>query len=625
LRLSCNATIIHARSETLTPVRSPATAQMWRIVNTLRDGNPPSPQESIENVIARSTGGLRQWETTTMKTSAYGTTHEIINQAPPLERYNALTTDPALLAAVGREGAAWHRDVLARDGLALTQPEALTLADEANRHPPELHAYSARGERIDEIEFHPAWHALLAMLREQGLHALPFEETREGAMAARCAGYFLHAQLESGSLCPLTMTFASIPVLQKEPALYETLRAQLLSRRHDSRDIPLSEGKQSMMIGMGMTEKQGGSDVRSNRTRARSLGAPGRGGEYRLVGHKWFFSAPQCDAHLVLARTGADEDKSPLSCFYVPRFAPDGAKNAVHVQQLKDKLGNRSNASSEVEFLDAYGVMIGDEGRGVPTIIEMANYTRLDCVIGSAGLMRAALVQAIHHARHRRAFGARLADQPLMRNVLADLALESEAATVLFMRLAGAFEHYSASPVDRAWRRIVTPAAKFWICKRALGFTGEAMEVWGGNGYVETGPMARFYREAPVNSIWEGSGNVMCLDVLRAFERETDAAHALLDSWHETARKHPALERSLATLGQLLADPSQREASARRIAQLLVLTAQGVLLAQHASGEVAGAFIDTRLADAGGEANRVFGTLPARFDHHGLVERAFPA
>jgi putative acyl-CoA dehydrogenase len=560
-----------------------------------------------------------------MNTPAYGTTHNVTNQAPPLERYDPLATDPALLAALEREGGAWHRDTLARDGLALTQPEVLALADLANRHAPELHAYSARGERIDEIEFHPAWHTLLAMLREQGLHALPFEEAREGAMAARCAGYFLHAQLESGSLCPVTMTFASIPVLQKEPALYETLRAQLLSRHHDPRDIALTQGKQSMMIGMGMTEKQGGSDVRSNRARARSSGEPGRGGEYRLVGHKWFFSAPQCDAHLVLARTGPDDDKSPMSCFYVPRFVPDGAKNAVHVQQLKDKLGNRSNASSEVEFLDAYGVMIGDEGRGVPTIIEMANYTRLDCVIGSAALMRAALVQAIHHTRHRRAFGAALADQPLMRNVLADLALESEAATALFMRLAGAFQNHAESPADRGWRRIVTPAAKFWVCKRALAFTGEAMEVWGGNGYVETGPMARFYREAPVNSIWEGSSNVMCLDVLRALEREGDAVQALFESWQGVARKHQVLGRAIMNLGRMLVEPSQREASARRIAQQLVLIAQGVLLAQHVGGEVADAFIDTRLGDSSGDANRVFGTLPARFDHHGLIGRAFPA
>src|SRR5471032_3044874 len=505
-----------------------------------------------------------------MSSSTYGQTHEVTNQAPPLERYNAMTTDAALVAALEREGAAWHLDALTRDGLALTQPDVLALADLANRHTPEHHPFSARGERIDAIEFHPAWHTLLSMLREQGLHSLPFETVppKPGSVAARAAGYFLHAQLESGSLCPLTMTFASIPVLQQEPALYASLREQLLSRRHDPRDIPLSAGKQSMMIGMGMTEKQGGSDVRSNKTRAVATGAGGRGGEYRLIGHKWFFSAPQCDAHLVLARTGGDiQENGPVSCFYVPRFAPDGSKNAVQVQQLKDKLGNRSNVSSEVEFLDAYGVMIGDEGRGVPTIIEMANFTRLDCVIGSAALMRAALIQAVHHARHRRVFGARLIDQPLMRNVLADLALESEAATALFMRLAGAFEN-STKPEERAWRRIVTPAAKFWVCKRALEFTGEAMEVWGGNGYVETAPMARMYREAPVNSIWEGSGNVMCLDVLRAMEREPEGCQLLLAELQRVADGQRVLQAPLDSLKQLLTQaPEQREMQARRLVQ----------------------------------------------------------
>jgi len=557
----------------------------------------------------------------------FGQTHEVTNQASPLVGYDAFAFDPALVAAVEREGAQWHAETLSRDGMALTQPEVVALAELANRHEPELATHSPRGERIDAVEFHPAWHELLRRLRREGLHALPFEPSaRAGSMAARCAGYYLHGQLESGSLCPITMTFASIPILRNEPDLFARIARPLLSREHDPRDIPLEAGKHSMMIGMGMTEKQGGSDVRSNRTRAHALGAPGRGGAYRLVGHKWFFSAPQCDAHLVLARTA---DEGGLSCFYVPRFTPDGRKNAVQVQRLKDKLGNRSNASSEVEFFDAYGLMIGDEGRGVPTIIEMANFTRLDCVIGSAALMRAALVQAIHHARHRSVFGARLVDQPLMRNVLADLALESEAATVLFMRLAGAFEQSGApggALAERAWRRIVTPAAKFWVCKRALEFTGEAMEVWGGNGYVETGPMARFYREAPVNSIWEGSGNVMCLDVLRAFEREQDAAHALLDDWRTTAGAHPALAGALASLVDMLTgDPAAREASARRIAQQLVLCAQGVLLARHAPRDVADAFIDTRLGDARGETGRVYGTLPARFDHGGIVGRAFAA
>ncbi|WP_414696141.1 isovaleryl-CoA dehydrogenase [Paraburkholderia sp.] len=561
-----------------------------------------------------------------------GTTHEVTNQAPPLADYNLFACDAALGEALTRAGADWHRAALTQHGAKLGLAATLELADLANRHAPELHTHTPRGERIDALEFHPAWHDLLALLRAEGLHALPFSEPRAGAMAARCAGYFLHAQLESGSLCPLTMTFASIPVLQNEPALFDTLRDKLYTREHDARDVPLAH-KRSMMIGMGMTEKQGGSDVRSNRTEARAAGvASGRGAPYLLTGHKWFFSAPQCDAHLVLART---PEHAGLSCFYVPRFRPDGTKNTVNVQRLKDKLGNRSNASSEVEFFDAYGVMIGDEGRGVPTIIEMANYTRLDCVIGSAALMRAALVQAIHHARHRSAFGRPLAEQPLMQNVLADLALESEAATVLFMRLAQAFEQSAdQSPqaeesdlarVARAWRRIVTPAAKFWVCKRALAFTGEAMEVWGGNGYVEEGPMARFYREAPVNSIWEGSGNVMCLDVLRALEREADAAQALFLAWRREAAGHAVLSAALDRLSALLnGAPGTREASARRICQQIVLIAQAMLL-RAGPPEVADAFIATRLDEHDADCGRVFGTLPARFDHAALIERAFCA
>jgi putative acyl-CoA dehydrogenase len=558
-----------------------------------------------------------------------GTTHEVTNQAPPLADYNLFACDPALGEALTRAGADWHRAALAQHGARLGAAATLELADLANRHAPELHTHSPRGERIDALEFHPAWHDLLALLRAEGLHALPFSEPRTGAMAARCAGYFLHAQLESGSLCPLTMTFASIPVLQNEPALFDTLRDKLYTREHDARDVPLAQ-KRSMMIGMGMTEKQGGSDVRSNRTEARPAGvASGRGAPYLLSGHKWFFSAPQCDAHLVLARS---TEHDGLSCFFVPRFRPDGSKNAVVVQRLKDKLGNRSNASSEVEFFDAYGVMIGDEGRGVPTIIEMANFTRLDCVIGSAALMRAALVQAIHHARHRSAFGRVLADQPLMQNVLADLALESEAATVLFMHLAHAFElstpdrntEDDAARIARAWRRIVTPAAKFWVCKRTLAFTGEAMEVWGGNGYVEEGPMARFYREAPVNSIWEGSGNVMCLDVLRALEREADAAQALFLAWRREAAGHPVLGAALDRLSALLnGAPGTREASARRIAQQIVLIAQAMLL-RAGPPEVADAFIATRLDEHDADGSRVFGTLPARFDHAALIARALP-
>jgi putative acyl-CoA dehydrogenase len=453
-------------------------------------------------------------------------------------------------------------------------------------------------------------------LRREGLHALPWMTPRPGAQVARAAAYFLHAQLESGSLCPTTMTFASIPVLQNEPALFSMLRDKLFSLEHDPRDLPLAQ-KKSMLIGMGMTEKQGGSDVRSNTTTAVPINGEGRGAEYALTGHKWFFSAPMCDAHLVLARTAGG-----LSCFFVPRWRFDGSKNPILIQRLKDKLGNKSNSSSEVEFQGASGVMVGEEGRGIPTIIEMANYTRLDCVIGSAGLKRQALVQAAHHARHRSAFGRLLAEQPLMRNVLADLALESEAATLLMLKLASAFDA-ADDPLQRAWRRIVTPAAKFWICKRAVAFTGECMEVWGGNGYVETGPMARMYREAPVNSIWEGSGNVMCLDVLRAIERDPQGATLLLQDMREAAAGHAGLLALADGLRRdLQAAPEEREALARRFVQRLVLAAQAALMLRHAPQDIAEAFAASRLEDADG--GRVYGTLAVSALQQRILERAWP-
>ncbi len=440
-------------------------------------------------------------------------THEVINQVPPLRGWNPYASDAALQAAVEREGAGWHAEALARQGGTLGSAETLELAARAERRPPELVSHDARGHRIDRVVFDPAWTALLQLLYRAGTHASAWLEPRPGAHVARAAAFFLHGQIEAGSLCPVTMTFASIPVLQREPALFAGLADRLRARDYDARELPLT-AKRSAMIGMGMTEKQGGSDLRGISTRARALGAGGRGAQYALVGHKWFFSAPGCDAHLVLART----DAGP-SCFFLPRWLPDGSRNPVRIQRLKDKLGNRSNASAEVEFEDALGVLVGEEGRGIATIMEMAAQTRLDCVLGSAALMRRALVEAIHHARHRSAFGRPLAAQALMRNLLAELALESAAATVLGMRLASAVAS-PADPLARAWRRIVTPAAKFWICKRAIAFTAECMEVWGGNGYVEDGPMPRLYREAPVNSIWEGSGNVICLDLLRARGRD---------------------------------------------------------------------------------------------------------
>lgn len=542
-------------------------------------------------------------------------THEVTNQVPELHDYNLYTTDTVLQSGVQRAQAQWHEENLRRFGAELGSKEVLQLGELANRYLPELQTHDRIGHRIDAVGFHPSWHALLGLLRREGLHALPWMLDKPGTHVARAAGYFMHSQVEAGSLCPTTMTFASIPVLRNEPDLFAALQSKLFSCEHDPRDLPLQQ-KRSILIGMGMTEKQGGSDVRSNATVARPLNGEGRCAEYALTGHKWFFSAPMCDAHMVLARTDAG-----LSCFFVPRWRPDGSKNSVLIQRLKDKLGNRSNSSSEVEFLDAYGVMVGDEGRGIPTIIEMANHTRLDCVIGSAGLMRAAFVQAAHHARHRNAFGRPLAEQPLMRNVLADLALENEAATLLMLRLAEAFD----APHDllqRAWRRIVTPGAKFWICKRALEFTGECMEVWGGNGYVETGPMARFYREAPVNSIWEGSGNVMCLDVLRAIERDASGFQLLLDDLQRIAAAHPELHTLVRAIYEdLVTPPEQREILARRFTQRLVLAIQGSLMLQYAPAAVADTFITSRIDS---ECGRVYGTLAGSTLQQEILDRAWP-
>ena len=542
-------------------------------------------------------------------------THQVTNQVPDLENYNLYATDAALCEGVQRSDAGWHDEPLTRLGAELGSRETLQLGELANCHLPELQTHDRVGHRIDVVEFHPSWHRLLALLRRDGLHALPWMLPQPGTHVARAAGYFLHAQVEAGSLCPTTMTFASIPVLQNEPALFAMLKDKLFSCEHDPRDLPM-EQKKSILIGMGMTEKQGGSDVRTNATIARPLSGSGRGAGYLLTGHKWFFSAPMCDAHLVLACT-----EGGLSCFFVPRWRSDGSKNTVLVQRLKDKLGNRSNSSSEVEFQDAWGLMVGEEGRGIPTIIEMANHTRLDCVIGSAGLMRQAFVQAAHHARYRIAFGKRLAEQPLMQNVLADLALESEAATTLMLRLARSFESPN-DPLERAWRRIVTPAGKFWICKRALEFTGECMEVWGGNGYVETGPMARLYREAPVNSIWEGSGNVMCLDMLRAIERETDGFLLLLDHLDKFAAGHAGLNKLAAALRHdLSAPPEQREALARRFTQRLVLAVQGMLMLESAPTDIAEAFIASRIDP---QCGRVYGTLAASSLQKRILDRAWP-
>jgi len=540
-------------------------------------------------------------------------THTVANVVPELRDYNVYSTDIPLQEAVRRAGAEGYESRLIEYGARLGSEKTQTMAEAANRFKPELQVFDRQGRRIDRVEYHPGWHGMMRMLREHNLVSLPFSDPHTGAWAAYAAGFSMHGQIEAGSQCPNSMTFASIPVLQKEPALFSRLSAGLFSRTYDARDIPL-EQKASLLIGMGVTEKQGGSDVRANSTIAAPLGAGGRGGEYELTGHKWFFSAPMCDAHLVVART-----PDGLSCFFVPRFRPDGSKNPVHIQRLKDKVGNQSNASGEVEFQGAWGRMVGEAGRGIPTIIEMATYTRLNCVMGSAGLIRQGLVQAIHHARERSAFGKRLADQPLMRNVLIDMALESEASTLLMMWLTEAYAR--ADTLSCAVRRIVTPAAKLWVAKRSIELSAEAMEVIGGNGYMHDCPTGRLYREAPVISIWEGSGNLMALDMLRAINREPDMLHALLDDLEQVCGGDIRLQPSLAALREALPPGDEGEARARRYAQQLVLMIQARLMREHAPEASADAFIASRFD---GEWGKMVGALPSIAQHAAILERAWP-
>jgi len=538
-------------------------------------------------------------------------THRVENQVPDLPDCNLYLADAALAQGVRREGGQHHEADLESWGGRLGQAGLARLAAEINRAAPVLRAFDRTGHRIDVVDFHPGWGEFLSLAFAQGMHGSAWIQPEEGAHVARAAHYLMHGQVEAGSLCPVTMTSAAIPLLVREP-WFDGIQRQLASRSYDDRDLPVAD-KRSMMIGMGMTEKQGGSDLRSNTSRAEPQGD----GWFRLTGHKWFFSSPMSDAHLMLAR---DEDAH--SCFYVPRWLDRGQRNGVHIQRLKDKLGNRSNASAEVEFAGALGRRVGEPGRGIATLVEMASYTRLDCVLGSAALLRQAVVQAIHHARHRRAFGRALIDQPLMRQVLADLALESEAATVLALRLARAFDH-PEQPAEQAWRRILTPAAKFWVCKRAIEAIAECMEVWGGNGYIEDGPMARLYREAPVNSIWEGSGNVMCLDVLRAARHADPHVTQEIDALAHVHADEPGLRAAADRLLRgLQADPEAQQAQARQIAQDLVLLVQADLLLRHAPGPVSRAFVDSRLSGSGG---RVYGAQAVGLAPDVLLQRAWPA
>ncbi|HKD55479.1 MAG TPA: isovaleryl-CoA dehydrogenase [Steroidobacteraceae bacterium] len=537
---------------------------------------------------------------------------EVLNQSSELVDYNLFSTHSVLVEAAAREGAAADHAALTQLGAELGSVTLFTLGDLANRNPPQLRACDRLGARRDEVEFHPAWHELMRRLVAAGLHTGPWAEPRPGAHVRRAAGYLMWAEIENGTQCPATMSYGAVPALTQQGQEFSTWLRLLLSREYDPAFAPAS-GKRGALFGMGMTERQGGSDVRTNTTRAQAVGVGGPGREYRLTGHKWFFSAPMCDAFLVLAQAPGG-----LSCFLVPRFLPDGSVNALRLQRLKDKLGNRSNASSEVEFDAAYGLLVADEGRGIPTILEMGVYTRLDNAIGSAGLMHQCVAQAIHHARERRAFGRLLAEQPLMRNVLADLALECEAAVVLALRLARAFDMQHDEGESRL-RRVLTPVVKYWVCKRAPAVCAEAMEVLGGNGYIEDFPIARRFRESPLNSIWEGSGNIMCLDVLRALAREPRTLDALAGLFAGAAGRDTRFDRYVSALLDDLRDESDAELRARDLTQRIALAAQAALFLTHGPAPVCEAFLASRLG-AGPPA--AFGTLPRGSDFRTITSRA---
>jgi putative acyl-CoA dehydrogenase len=539
-------------------------------------------------------------------------THDVTNQPPPLAGYDVAAADAALLEGVRREGASWDEGGLRALGTLAGSEEAIAWGFEANRFDPELRTHDRFGNRIDEVTFHPSWHRLMEVAVSHGLHGAPWREPRDGAHVSRYARFYVWSQAEAGHGCPISMTYAAVPVLRRRPDLAALFEPALTSTEYEPGLRPLRE-KRGALCGMAMTEKQGGSDVRANTTRAE----PFDGDTYALTGHKWFCSAPMSDAFLVLAQA-----PDGLTCFFLPRILPDGTRNAFRIQRLKDKLGNRSNASSEVELDEALALRIGDEGRGVATIIEMVNHTRLDCIAGSASLMRQAFAQAAHHARHRRAFGARLVEQPLMRNVLADLALESEAATVLMLRLARAVDPGSSDPAEAAFARLGIALGKYWVCKRAPAHAAEALECLGGNGYVEESIMPRLYREAPLNSIWEGSGNVNALDLLRALARQPASLDAY-DAEVALARGADArLDSAAASVRDALgADRASLEADTRRIVERMALVLQASLLVRFAPPVVSDAFCAARL---GGEAGVAFGTLPVRIDTRAIVDRAWP-
>ena len=542
-------------------------------------------------------------------------THDVENQPPPLAPYDAYATDLPLREALAREGGAWAEDDVAAYG-QITGGEEMVLGVAANENRPRLRAFDAYGHRRDDVEFHPAYHRLMELAVAHGVTSFAWRHAQhEGAHVARAALVYLHNQADQGTSCPLTMTYACVPTLEAQPELARDWLPRVLATTYDGRSIP-AQDKAGNTIGMGLTEKQGGSDVRANTTRATPVSAAGPGALYELVGHKWVLSAPMSDAFLVLAQ--ADEG---LSCFLLPRFAPDGTRNAVRIMRLKDKLGDWSNASAEVELAGALAWMVGTPGRGIATILQMVMLTRLDCIIGSASIMRQALVQAVHHARHRHAFGKVLAEQPLMRNVLADLALESEGSTALALRVARAVDASARDDRERALARVATAAGKYWVCKRCPPFVNEAQECLGGAGYVEDWILPRLYRQAPLNSIWEGSGNVQCLDVLRALRREPESRDAFFAELDAVRGGNRLLDHETRALRTLLADDDDLEAQARRLVERMAMALEASCLVRGGNVAIADAYCESRLGRGHGVA---FGTLPANAPLEALIERALP-
>jgi putative acyl-CoA dehydrogenase len=536
-------------------------------------------------------------------------THEVSNQPPPLVGYNAWTGDPVVRATVGREGGGWIDEQAASLGDLVGSERMQLLAAQANRFAPELRTHDRLGNRVDEVEYHPAYHELMQLAFTNGLHSLAWTAAGPGGFVARAALNFLWNQGENGTSCPVTMTFAGVQVLRNAPEIARAWEPKLLAPAYDPRPLPVPE-KTAATVGMAMTEKQGGSDLRANQTRARRVSDE----LYELRGHKWFCSAPMSDGFLTLALLDG-----ALTCFFVPRSLPDGTRNRFLIQRLKEKVGNRSNASSEIEYDGTLAQLVGEPGRGIATLIEMAHLTRFDIVVAAAGMIRAAVHQALHHCAHRVVFGRLLIEQPLMQNVLADLAIESEAALLIAFRLARAFDRMAHDEHERLLTRIVTPIAKYWLCKRLPMLVAECMECLGGNGYVEEGPIGRLYREAPLNGIWEGSGNVICLDVLRAMQKTPDVRDALFRALGPAIDADGRVSRYLDVIGTELGNAQGIEGRARRVTELLAQILSASLLVQHSPKEVVDAFCVARLGRDGGKA---FGTLPGRIECVSIIERA---